>query len=97
MVAQGSGGQAPPCQLGLLPTAAGVAMVTKQAFPSSLPASPSPSDQGFPGTKAPGCHGNGFQAPTGDFLIGGLSLQAKVILGVTCRGQSWVSSRSPGT
>lgn len=60
------------------------------SLPPSLPASPSSSDQAFPGTKAPGCHGNGFQAPTAGFPIGWQSLQVKVTLGVTSRGQSCV-------
>lgn len=59
-------------------------------------ASPSSSDQAFPGTKAPGCHGNGFQAPTAGFPIGWQSLQVKVTLGVTSRSQSWVQG-PPGT
>lgn len=58
------------------------------SLPPSLPASPSSSDQAFPGTKAPGCHGNGFQAPTAGFPIGWQSLQVKVTLGVTSRSQS---------
>ena len=35
VAALGSRGQAPPCQLGLPPAAAGVAMVTEQASPPS--------------------------------------------------------------
>ena len=62
-----------------------------------LPGSPSPSDQALPGTAAPGCHGNGFQAPVAGFLIGWMSLQAKVTPRVTARAWSCISSRSPGS
>lgn len=82
VAALGSRGQAPPCQLGLPPAAAGVAMVTEQASPPQpLTLRPGPSR----GTTAPGCHGNGFQAPIAGFLIGWLSLQAKVTPRVTAR------------
>lgn len=63
------------------------------SLPPTPPASPSPSDQALPGTEAPGCHGNGFQAPAAGVLIGWLRLQAKVSPRVTARGWNWVSSR----
>lgn len=70
---------------------------SKHFSPPTPPASPSPSDQALPGTEAPGCHGNGFQAPVAGFLIGWLLLQAKVSPRVTARGWNRVSSRFPGT
>ena len=100
VAALGSSGQAPSCQLGLTPAAAGVAMVIcKHSSPplAPPPASPSPSDQALPGTAAPGCHGNGFQAPVAGALIGWMSLQAKVTPRVTARAWSFISSRSPGS
>lgn len=80
-----------------LPQLLALPWLPSKHFPPPTPASPSPSDQALPGTAAPGCHGNGFQAAAQGFLIGWLSLQAKVTPRVTSRSRSCVSSRSPGT
>lgn len=47
----GGGGQVPLCLLALPPTAAGVAMVTKQAFPPLYPPAPHPQTRPFQGPR----------------------------------------------
>lgn len=47
----GGGGQVPPCPLDLPPATAGVAMVTKQAFPLLYPPAPHPQTRPFQGPR----------------------------------------------